>query len=179
MERFWSKVAKGDGCWEWMAARDRKGYGMFQVGVGKTARAPRFAWELAHGPIPAGLHVLHRCDNPSCVRPDHLFLGTAADNNADKVAKGRQARGDRHPSRTHRHRLPRGDQHHLRLRPETVLRGEQNGNARLTSEQVRDILAMRASGKGQRAVAATFGVSKTTIRRIERGLTWRHVHDAK
>lgn len=80
------------GCWLWTGAVDAKGYGLLQVDDA-SRRAHRLAWELHRGPIPASLHVLHKCDVPSCVNPDHLFLGTNDDNVADKVAKRRQARG--------------------------------------------------------------------------------------
>lgn len=92
VERFWSKVEKLTSCWMWRAAIARDGYGKFQIGRSKTCRAHRVAWELTNGPIPNGKQVLHRCDNPLCVRPDHLFLGTAADNMRDKTEKGRQSR---------------------------------------------------------------------------------------
>lgn len=93
-ERFWSKVQKSEGCWEWQGER-RPGafcYGRFEQYLdGEILRvaAHRMAWTLEHGPIPQGLCVLHRCDNPPCVRPDHLFLGTMADNTHDMMAKGR------------------------------------------------------------------------------------------
>lgn len=88
-ERFWSHVAKSDGCWLWTAARGPRGYGIVGI-VGSTTRlAHRVSWALTHGPIPAGLHVLHRCDNPPCCNPDHLFLGTHAENMQDMAAKGR------------------------------------------------------------------------------------------
>jgi hypothetical protein len=80
-----------DGCWLWVGSSDRDGYGNF--GSGKTRRAHRIAYELFVGPNPEGLHVCHTCDEPACVNPDHLFLGTNTQNTADKVAKGRQAKG--------------------------------------------------------------------------------------
>ena len=89
--RFWSKVRTGTGCWEWTGARARFGHGLVHVGPGgKLAQTHRVAWELMVGPVPEGMGVLHRCDNPPCVRPDHLFLGTQQDNVRDMWAKGRQ-----------------------------------------------------------------------------------------
>ena len=91
VERFWEKVVKTPTCWLWTAAA-QGGYGV--IGdphrKGRVLRAHRVSWELHDGPIPSGMDVLHRCDTPACVRPDHLFLGTAADNIADMFAKGRQ-----------------------------------------------------------------------------------------
>jgi hypothetical protein len=88
-ERFWLRVRKSEGCWEWTGARSPQGYGVLRVS--ESARlAHRISWELGHGKIPPGLNALHRCDNPGCVRPDHLFIGTHADNTADMVTKKRQ-----------------------------------------------------------------------------------------
>lgn len=87
MERFWSKVNKTDECWLWTRGRTKQGYGTFSLD-GKTHNAHRLAWLFTYGD-PGELQVLHRCDNPPCVRPDHLFLGTVADNMKDRDAKGR------------------------------------------------------------------------------------------
>jgi hypothetical protein len=105
MDRFWSKVATAgpDDCWPWTAATTPKGYGRWtyrEGGKNCHTTAHRKAWELANGPIPAGFQVLHRCDNPPCCNPAHLWLGTHRDNMADKVAKGRQSRLGR-PMLTH------------------------------------------------------------------------------
>ena len=91
MERFWNKVMKiveTDECWEWIAFKNKDGYGLFGYN-GKNQKAHRVSWQLHNGPIPDGLCVLHKCDNPSCVNPNHLFLGTNADNIKDRVNKNR------------------------------------------------------------------------------------------
>lgn len=144
-ERFWTKVRKTESCWLWTAAKDQKGYGKLQVGTMKRPRyvvASRLSWEIHEGPIPPGIFVLHRCDEPSCVRPDHLFLGRAADNAADKVRKGRQTKGSRNPS------------------------------AKLTEAQVAEIKAMDWGITSQAAVARRYGVSHVAIWKIVNGKTW-------
>ena len=95
-ERFWMRVDQSDpdGCWEWQGGRsNRGGYGLVGVGKAKNAKAHRIAYELANGPFDSDLFVCHRCDNPPCCRPDHLFLGTNADNAADRERKGRNRPG--------------------------------------------------------------------------------------
>lgn len=95
-ERFWAKVdrSSANGCWTWKAATHQWGYGRMSVGS-RTVEAHCIAWELAHGPIPEGQEVLHSCDNPACVRVDHLFLGTNDENRKDSVKKKRHAFGVR------------------------------------------------------------------------------------
>lgn len=92
LDRFNEKIRVTPGCWEWIAGKDAKRYGMFWKD-GRTVHAHRVSHELFIGPISEGLVVLHLCDNPSCVNPDHLLAGTSKENSEDMVAKGRQARG--------------------------------------------------------------------------------------
>ncbi|MCI0564836.1 MAG: HNH endonuclease [Nitrososphaera sp.] len=95
VERFWAKVEKTDTCWNWTAGTDPDGYGVIRLDNWKIqARAPRVAWEMENGVIPNGMMVRHKCDNPKCVRVDHLELGTALDNKLDSVERNRHASGE-------------------------------------------------------------------------------------
>ena len=87
-DRFWAKIKWTPSCWVWVGAKNKKGYGNFNVD-GKYVAAHRHSWKLEYGPIPVAKWVLHKCDNPSCVRPDHLFLGDVLVNNRDMWSKGR------------------------------------------------------------------------------------------
>lgn len=157
--RFWSKVGPADanGCRDWQAGRYRAGYGAFKA-QGRQIKAHRFAYELANGPIPDGLFACHRCDRPCCVAVEHIFIGTSAENTADRDAKGRTARGERSGSVMH---------------PEKLLRGEESPRARLTWEQVQEARARLAGGQTHRSIAARFGVARTTISAIARGEIWK------
>lgn len=146
---FWAHVATGDGCWEWTRARNRRGYGVVNLQSGQV-KAHRLAWELTNGPIPAGRYVLHSCDNPPCVRPDHLRIGSLADNNRDARERG----------------------HHFSPFRGQDQRGALNHYARLTEEQVAEIRALYASGVFQRLIAARFGITQSNVSHIVRGKTW-------
>jgi hypothetical protein len=98
-ERFWQHVDKSDTCWNWTASTKPFGYGRFVTRnhyKQKEELAHRVSWELHYGPIPQGMFVCHKCDNPPCVNPEHLFLGTGDDNMKDRNSKQRQAKGERH-----------------------------------------------------------------------------------
>jgi len=147
LSRFWSKILKTEGCWLWTAGTNRKGYGKFGFqAVQGTYLAHRVSWLIHFGDVPDGMDVLHTCDNPPCVRPDHFFLGTNIENNRDRHEKGRDGW------------IPKP--------------GEENGCAKLTWDQVREI---RVASGFQRDIAARYGVTQTNISQIKRGLTWKEM----
>jgi len=168
LERFMSRVDTSGDCWEWTAGRQEAGYGYFDV-AGHRYRAHRVAYELAVGPIPEGMFVCHRCDNPPCVRPSHLFLGSQLDNVADARAKGRLS-----PT-IFDGTLPRLMLAAKAAHPESWARGERVNTAKLTADQVREIRRRVSAGASQSAVARQFGVGHTNVNHIVRGLSWRHV----
>jgi len=145
---FWSKVDKSagpDGCWIWLGQIGHLGYGYVRRGKGRTM-AHRRSWELTKGIIPDGLLALHRCDNPPCVNPAHLFLGTHIDNSNDKVSKGRQW----HPT------------------------GEVNGRSKVTIEQIAMIRALHRTGTCTLVeIGKTFNLSKGHIHRIVNNNAWK------
>lgn len=144
-DRFERRVAPEpmSGCHLWTGYTNRRGYGQFGVKT-RPVYAHRFAYELYVGPIAEGMEVCHRCDTPSCVNPDHLFLGTRLDNMRDCVAKGRQPRG-------------------------TI-----NGHALLTETDVVQMRTLRASGETLRGLAARFRVSISTVSMTCTGRVWTH-----
>jgi hypothetical protein len=91
-KRFWDKIDKTDYCWNWKKKPNKNGYGFFKFGGSNNVEAHRVSWLVNFGIIPEGMYICHKCDNPMCVRPTHLFLGTPADNSNDMIKKGRQPR---------------------------------------------------------------------------------------
>ncbi len=153
--RFWSKANKTDSnedCWNWKTGKDRDGYGRFWID-GDTLPASRVSWMISKGDIPGPidrypLFVCHKCDNPSCVNPNHLFLGTTRDNVSDMMLKGRQ------------------------------LSGENNGSSVLTAEKVIEIRRLNKElGFGKRRIAKMFNIGASTVQHILQGRTWAHLPD--
>jgi len=145
--RFWAKVQRTEECWLWTGSCGRNGYGHIgRAGhEGGWELAHRLSWVLHNGEIPAESHVLHRCDNPPCVRPDHLFLGTHKDNMRDMVAKGRS---------------------HL---------GSQQGSAILTEELVLQMHAERRNGDTFAMISRRHSVNAHTVRDALVGRNWKHI----
>ena len=144
---FWAKVEKtATDCWLWTGSKHQSGHGLFTMGKdGRTIGAHRFAYEQVYGPIPYGLIVCHHCDNPSCVRPDHLFLGTRAINNQDRDIKGRQAKG------------------------QSIWR------SKLTEDDICAIRSASGKRGFLKALAEHYGVAQRTISAIRHGRLWKHI----
>lgn len=154
-QRFWLKVDKNgptkshmlSACWVWTACRKRDGYGRFLLN-NKARNAHRVSWWLHHGEVPPELCVLHRCDTPACVRPEHLFLDTKADNHDDMLAKGRRV----------------------------VARGEKHGNAKLSDLKVQVMRFLeRNTSLTHDTIGMLFGVNDATAQKAIRGTQWSHV----
>ena len=156
------------GCWLWTGALTKRGYGVFNRA--KSAQAHRASWEIHCGLIPKGLCVLHRCDNPACVNPEHLFLGTHKDNMNDMHRKGRSADAV-YPERWKEHgrRLGRGPK----------VRGEKHHSSKLTAEKVRAIRALSRAGMTNRGLARSYLVNPSTIAKIVNGKLWSEDTDAR
>ena len=146
-------------CWSWKGFLNFDGYGNISV-KNKARRAHRASFELFRHKIPEGMIVCHKCDNAKCINPDHLFVGTQADNMADRKAKGKYASGEKH---------------RLRMFPEKIKRGEETNFARLTECDVLEIRKLRELGVSCIELASRFGVVVGTIRFICNRQTWVHI----
>ena len=144
--RFWLKVVRREGCWEWLGGQFRDGYGIITIQQQPWA-AHRVSYELAKGPIPDGMRVCHSCDHPGCVNPEHLWLGTDADNHADRKRKDRS------------------------FRPF----GEKNAQAKLTGKEVAAIKRELADGARGSDLARKYWVSPQTICDIKKGRIWAQI----
>ncbi len=167
--RFWNKVCRvEEGCWLWNGTLLAQGYGCFKI-AGRMYKAHRLSYQFTHGNIPEGLVICHHCDNPRCVRPDHLFAGTHKDNavDRDKKRRGYFCRPESRMTKVS------GDRHWKRLHPELV-RGELNPRAVLTREQV-EVIRSRYARKeaSQSALAREYGVAQTTISALIRRENWQ------
>lgn len=154
----------GKRCWVWTASKRNKGYGAFvwadKSGKVIQGRAHRFSWEVYYGPIPFGKCILHNCDNPACIRPDHLFIGTKAINNDDMRRKGRSVPGGTHlKAKGLPGRYERGTEHH---------------NAKMTPAKIREIRILKNS-LSYSQLSARFGLAIGHLFRIVNRKVWKHV----
>lgn len=146
---FWSKVnltANIDLCWEWIGAKSKKGYGNFWFN-GKCKHATYLSYYYWNNVFPDGCHVLHKCDNPSCVNPTHLFLGNNNDNVADKVSKGRCS----------------------------CLKGSSNPKSKTTEADVLEIRKLFASGISRKDIYSKYNLSQSMVNQIISKRFWKHI----
>jgi len=149
--RFWKGIKsprEPHECWEWIKTKNKRGYGLLSVNR-KYVMAHRFSWELFNHEIPEGLYILHRCDNPSCVNPSHLFLGTKLDNSLDALHKGR------------------------------IPRGEDKWCSKLSENEVIEIIKRHNNNESRKDIAKDYDVCPWTIRDIVTGRTWKHIQRGK
>jgi hypothetical protein len=147
-ERFWQRVDCSGGsqaCWPWIGTK-RYGYGFLKI-LKKPVRVHRFSWQIHVGPIPDGLHVLHKCNNPACVNPSHLYVGTDQDNMNDKIRAGRQ----NHPF------------------------GSRIANAILNDDIVRSIRARHANGETRTEIARDLGLKRNNVDQVIYRQRWTHI----
>lgn len=166
---FWRNVVMGDGCWPRHGTKANGGYSTIMV-RGKVVRAHRYSYESFVGQIPENMLVCHKCDNPACIRPDHLFLGTPKDNSQDMVRKGRNMHITKPET------LARGDRNGTRTQPETVRKGERIEWHVLTEKTAAECRERYwAFGEDALSLAEEFHVYKSTIYKCIYGFTWKHL----
>ncbi len=159
---FWLKVKKSGDCWLWIGGVLTDGYGGFGISHNKhhySYRAHRISYSLTNNlPIPDNLLVCHKCDNPLCVNPDHLFLGTPADNSADMIGKERSGKG--------RQKIP-----------DSCVKGEHHGRAKLTVTEIEKIrtIVSQPNRPSYKQIGQQFGVNQSHIHRIAKRKTWSHM----
>lgn len=147
-KKFWKlvNISEADSCWEWQGRRHARGYGTIKDG-GKLRLAHRVSWEIHFGPIPEGMCVCHKCDNPPCINPSHFFLGTNQENTADRVAKGRSGR----------------------------TQGEANHQAKINNSIVLDIFIFRGDGFGSKEIAEALCIRRAMVNDVLSRRRWKHV----
>lgn len=146
LANFSKKFVRSNGCWLWNGGKNRDGYGQVRL-KGRTEYAHRISWVIHNGPIPKGMCVCHQCDNPLCVRPDHLFLGTHAENMADMIAKN-------HVARFH---------------------GKEDTHTKLAKKDIRRMREQYLFGADRKDISLVFNVSISSVYAIVGRRTWRHV----
>jgi hypothetical protein len=194
--RFARAIKKTRKCWLWTKSKNHSGYGQFNAGSGRTILAHRYSYEIHHGPIPKNFFICHKCDQPSCVNPKHLFAGTNADNIADMKKKGRSLKGERHPHS----RFKDSDILNIRKSAETIQalsekyktstgsisrirNGKRWGHLpkarsgtlfpRLRKGDVLKIKSLLRGKTPQSKIAEMFRVSQASVSNINTGLRWR------
>lgn len=200
VKRFWSKADKNGPlytdtqtgetthCWIWTGKPDPQGYGRFQIG-NQNLLAHRISFEICHNESLGEFHALHRCDNPPCINPTHLFKGTHQDNMRDRDAKGRNtyysgddhwthkhperlARGERNGKNTHPESRGYGENHWSHKHPDKVVKGEHNGSSKITLADVQAIRELHRQGLSLAAIARLKNLSDTHVGRIVKGENW-------